>query len=90
METDIKRIEEWAQIFKHPKELIETIVPNAIKNHAQIQKLVIHIEKEWTWDNPEDYMYAGVDASTILILTVGKVPLVEDPDNLKVTQWGTY
>ena len=74
MENDIKRIDNWAQIFKHPEELVQTILTNGIKNHEQIVKLADHIEKEWSWGNPEDYMYAGTDAAQIVVLTVGKVP----------------
>ena len=50
---------------------------------------VIGVDEFWSWGNPEDYMYAGVDASTIIVLTVGKVPplngTLSDPDNLKIT-----
>ena len=78
MVNDIKRIENWAQIFKHPKQLVQLMVGNIIKNYDPIVKLIKHIEAEVSWGNPEDFMYAGVDTASILVLTLGTVPELEE------------
>jgi len=36
MQGDIARIEKWAAIFTDPKELVETLIMNTIKNHSAV------------------------------------------------------
>merc|ERR1712167_424180 len=35
MSDDIARIEKWASIFTDPKQLVETLITNTIKNHNE-------------------------------------------------------
>ena len=82
MQSDIDRIEVWAQIFNDPTKLITTLLTNIIKNFASITG---DVTKASTDIAAADYYDTGVDVSDIMIQALGPVP--EGPETLKVTQW---
>lgn len=51
VQADITRIDEWAQIFKHPLKLAETAGVNYVKHHTQINQ-DFKSEKE-LWNNAQ-------------------------------------
>ena len=51
MSADIQRIETWAQIFKHPEQLIETLTTNIIKNFSEVTGDIGKIEADFKAKN---------------------------------------
>ena len=56
-QKDLDRIEKWAQIFKNPTNLTETIVKNTINNFAQIQADISVATSEF---KQGDYLDSGI------------------------------
>ena len=80
MQQDIQRIENWAQIFKHPTQLVATLTKNLLANWSAVFADVGKTEKDWT---AADYYDAGDDVADILVLSLGKpseAPKYEDID----------
>ena len=71
MQGDIKRIENWAQIFTHPTELIATLTKNVISNWGGI---TTDINKVTTDFSSSDFKGAGEDIADVLVLSLGPVP----------------
>ena len=82
METDAKRIENWAQIFKNPKELVQTVFANALSNR---QGLANDIAEVATDASSQDFNDMGLTVADILTKTVGAIPnLPSNEDNLYI------
>ena len=71
MQDDINRIEKWAAIFLNPKELVETIFKNTLKNHIQISKDLISLVSTFLIGM---YYDSGFDMADFLVLAIGPVP----------------
>ena len=76
MQTDLKLIENWAQIFKHPLALAKTLTGNVWKNLPQIYSDVNQLMTDLTAHEMDD---AGKEVADILVLALGPVvPKTED------------
>ena len=84
METDIARIEKWAAIFKNPKELIQVLFTNVIKNIKNIETDISSITTDVAADN---FWKVGTDAADLMVQAVGPVPAAADIETIEVTQW---
>ena len=73
MDADAKRIEAWAEIFKHPTELVETVLSNAMTNR---QGLAIDITQISTDAASNDFKDMGLTVADIITKTVGAIPEV--------------
>lgn len=85
MQADLARIEKWAEIFKNPTQLIQTLTTNVIKNFGEITGDVSKIGTDFSG---QKYEQAGVDVADILVATLGPVPAAQ-PEDLQITQWWT-
>ena len=85
MQPDIQRIENWAQIFKDPKLLIQTVTSNIIKNYKEI---TTDIASTYSDIQAQNFYNAGVDIADLMIANLGPVPKAdEQPEYLQQTQW---
>ena len=85
MSGDITRIENWAKIFTHPLQLLETVAKNAFSNLNAIKTDVTKLTSDYS---SQDYYNVGDDVADILILTLGPVPESEYmPEDIEITQW---
>ena len=71
MQGDIKRIETWGEIFKHPTQLIATLTANVVQHFSDITG---DINKVTTDFSGKEYKNAGEDIADILVLSLGPVP----------------
>ena len=71
METDAKRIENWAQIFKHPTELVQTIFANALTNRQGLANDIAEVSADAA---SGDYNDMGLTVADIIVKTVGAIP----------------
>ena len=71
MEGDAKRIENWAQIFKNPKELVSTIFNNALANRQGLANDVTQVAADAT---SQDFNDMGLTVADIITKTVGAIP----------------
>ena len=73
MGDDIAAIEQWAQIFKNPKELAARVSKHYLLHKKQIKTDVAALEADWS---QALYFRAGVDLADLMTVAVG--PIEED------------
>ena len=82
MQSDLDRIEKWAQIFQDPTELVKTVTANVLKHHKAIMQDISDSERDF---NDKQFYPAGKDVADILVQALGPVPKM--PEDLEITQW---
>ena len=70
MGDDIKKIEQWAQIFKTPKDLITTATKHYLFHKADITTDIASIKSDF---GAKSYFKTGKDAADMLTLLVGPI-----------------
>lgn len=69
--SHIDEIKQWAQIFKHPKDLLALMIPNVISHEPQVLTDVQDISTQWSEAN---YEKVGQDVADILVMAIGPIP----------------
>ena len=67
---DVAAIEQWAQIFKEPTNLVETLGKHWLLHQRQIKKDIAAEKADWSAKN---YFKAGADIADAVTLAVGPV-----------------
>jgi len=70
MEEDIQAIEDWAQIFKEPVTLVETVAKNWLFHGVQIEANITQTETDW---NAGEFFDSGEDAAAVLVGLLGPI-----------------
>jgi len=71
MDDDFRRIGEWAEIFKEPKRLSETVAKNWVLHRHGIKKDIKQEKEDWY---NHRWFEAGVDTADALVKLIGPVP----------------
>merc|ERR1712032_1737141 len=71
---DVAAIQQWAQIFKEPTTLVETLGKHWLLHQRQIKKDIAAEKADWSAKN---YFKAGADIADVVTLAVG--PMNADP-----------
>ena len=79
IQGDLKKIEVWAQIFKHPKALVSAITKNMLAHYTQVFGDISKVSTDWT---AASYYQAGDDVADILTLTIGTVSMADIEESL--------
>ena len=76
MDDDIAAIEAWAQIFKQPAKLTQTVTKNWLFHGEDAKKMIEKQNADWA---AKDYYDAGDDAAQVIIDLVGPVKKAKIP-----------
>ena len=70
MEDDIAAIEAWAEIFKQPIALAQTVALNWLKHGVEIETDISKTEADW---EAEQYFDSGKDAANAMVALLGPI-----------------
>jgi hypothetical protein len=70
MSDDVKAIENWAKIFKSPKDLITTATKHYLFHKGDVTTDIASIKSDW---GAKSYFKTGKDAADLLTLLVGPI-----------------
>jgi len=68
---NIDAIKQWAQIFKHPLDLVKVMIPNVMANESQIFGDIKDISAQWS---NAQFEQVGKDVADILTAAIGPIP----------------
>lgn len=67
---DVAAIEQWAQIFKNPVELMAQVSKVMLFHKSQVMADVSSVEADWKTAN---FFQSGIDVADLLTLVVGPI-----------------
>lgn len=70
----LPELKKWAEMFKHPTDLLKVVLPNLLKNYKTIVGDVKDISSSWS---AKDFETVGKDIANMLVLSVGQVSEVQ-------------
>lgn len=70
MGDDLKAVENWAAIFKHPEQLTTQVTKNYLLHRKAIDSDISSFKSDWA---AKEYFKAGVDAANLLTVAIGPV-----------------
>lgn len=70
MGDDLKAVENWAAIFKHPEQLTASVTKNYLLHRKAIDADISSFKADWA---AKEYFKAGVDTANLLTVAIGPV-----------------
>ena len=74
LQGDIQRIEKWGQIFSDPKQLVEVVTMNVLKNYSKILADIGKIPDDFS---SGDFKDAGDEIADIMVDAIGPIPQLD-------------
>ena len=70
IQEDVQKIENWAQIFEHPTQLVTVLTKNLLKNWKEVGSDIGEVTADY---KAAKYYEAGEEIGDILTLSLGKI-----------------
>ena len=70
MDDDIADIEQWAEIFKHPVKLVNTVTSHMLESGDEIKHDLAEEQKDW---GKKAYFDAGNDTASAFTVLIGPI-----------------
>ena len=70
IQDDVTKLEAWADLFKHPTQLVQTIFQNVVSNMGPVQADIATLTSDYS---SAKYFNVGEDIADITILALGQI-----------------